>query len=149
MKICEKCKNEFKTSIFINGKRRNLQNRKYCLECSPFGNHNTKNLLRETLPESDVSDKKYYRWQKKARKARKRHLIENKGGKCTRCDFDECDNALEFHHRDPKTKKFALSKNNLLKKWESVLEEAKKCDLLCSNCHKIIHYEQGVLAEVV
>lgn len=44
MKICFKCNNQFPKSIIIEGKYRNLQNRKYCFECSPFGLNNTKNL---------------------------------------------------------------------------------------------------------
>lgn len=42
MKTCLKCGKEFKIKIKINGKIKNLGNRKYCIECSPFGVHNTK-----------------------------------------------------------------------------------------------------------
>ena len=45
MKICEKCKKEFPYWVSINGKKRNFKNRKYCLECSPFGSKNTKKLV--------------------------------------------------------------------------------------------------------
>lgn len=41
-KKCELCDNIIPSTIVIDGKRRVLTNRKYCLECSPFGNHNTK-----------------------------------------------------------------------------------------------------------
>src|ERR1017187_7080284 len=44
MKNCLSCGKEIKTFQKIDGKIRNLQNRKYCLECSPFGEHNTKML---------------------------------------------------------------------------------------------------------
>jgi hypothetical protein len=36
-KICKKCKQEFKSSAIINGKRRSLTSRSYCLICSPWG----------------------------------------------------------------------------------------------------------------
>ena len=53
---------------------------------------------------------------------------------------------LDFHHRD-KTKKLCMiqrlarstSSNNI-----RVLEEIEKCDLICSNCHRKIHYEEGL-----
>ncbi len=44
MKTCDKCNKQFNTKIIIDGKKRNLQNRKYCLECSPWGEHNTRKL---------------------------------------------------------------------------------------------------------
>ena len=42
---CKKCGEMFKIHVIINGKHRNLNNRKYCLNCSPFGVHNTKRLV--------------------------------------------------------------------------------------------------------
>ena len=51
-KICKNCENEFPYKVEIGGKVRNLQNRKYCLDCSPFGEHNTKQLHKEDeIPE--------------------------------------------------------------------------------------------------
>ncbi len=44
MKTCVKCKREFEGFIIINGIRKNLQHRRFCLECSPWGRHNTKKL---------------------------------------------------------------------------------------------------------
>lgn|SRR5574343_235100 len=46
--LCEICKNTIPTTMVIDGKRRNLSNRKYCLSCSPFGKHNTKQLKLKT-----------------------------------------------------------------------------------------------------
>lgn len=44
MKICQNCESEFPIKIIIDGKKHNLQTRKFCLECSPFKKHNTLNL---------------------------------------------------------------------------------------------------------
>jgi hypothetical protein len=63
----------------------------------------------------------------------KRTLVEEAGGACLICGYRECLSALEFHHRDRKTKLFALS--FVTKSLEKAREEAKKCTLLCSNCH--------------
>ena len=47
MKVCEKCNNTFPSITKIDGRYRVLSSRKYCLECSPFLQHNTQNLNEE------------------------------------------------------------------------------------------------------
>ena len=47
---------------------------------------------------------------------------------------------LEFHHRDPGTKKFGLANYNKFSK-RKVLEEMEKCDVLCANCHRRLHWD--------
>src|SRR5438876_2281859 len=41
MKTCVACGREFPSKLRINGVMRSLYRRKFCLECSPFGEHNT------------------------------------------------------------------------------------------------------------
>ncbi len=62
-----------------------------------------------------------------------------KGGKCSKCGYDSCVGALEFHHIDPKSKIFNISKDALAKPWEDVRKELDKCILVCANCHREIH----------
>lgn len=73
---------------------------------------------------------------------RKADLLKLKGSKCTVCSLEyDGTNApvFDFHHRNPKEKKFALSLISLYNKvWESILQEAEKCDVVCSNCHRMI-----------
>lgn len=96
-------------------------NRKYCYECSPQGKKNDYVPLHHAI---------------------KRRLIELKGGKCEICGYDKCEDALHFHHKDPTTKKFNLSEHSNSLTWENYLEESKKCQLLCANCHAEIHYQK-------
>lgn len=51
MKHCEICTDIIPARVLIDFKYRNLKNRKYCLKCSPFGNHNTKKLKLTHLPD--------------------------------------------------------------------------------------------------
>lgn len=44
MKTCKKCKKDFPILLVINGKTRNLGSRNFCLNCSPFGQHNTRDI---------------------------------------------------------------------------------------------------------
>ena len=67
-------------------------------------------------------------------------LYEMMGGHvCGLCEKEHPPCALEFHHKNPAEKKFSISRHVLNKSWEAVKEEAKKCVILCSNCHKIAH----------
>jgi hypothetical protein len=72
------------------------------------------------------------------KKRKKIELIEYKGGKCIKCGYNNCVEALEFHHRDPSQKDFSISSNSM--GFERMKKEADKCDLVCSNCHREIHY---------
>lgn len=73
---------------------------------------------------------------------RKLELIEYKGGKCEICGYNKNIAALEFHHKDPSTKKFNIDGRKLANgKLEELIEEVDKCLLVCSVCHKEIHYE--------
>lgn len=66
----------------------------------------------------------------------KEKLIKHKGGKCIKCGYTKNLRGLSFHHRIPKEKLFSLTVTKIrIMKWEEVLKEAEKCDLLCLNCH--------------
>lgn len=44
MPNCKKCGTYFPLKQLVEGKPRVFTSRKYCLECSPFGQHNTRKL---------------------------------------------------------------------------------------------------------
>ena len=66
----------------------------------------------------------------------RKKLIAHFGGKCIICGFNNI-HALCFHHRDPKEKKFHVLAT--AKRFDRTLKEAEKCDLMCQNCHWILH----------
>lgn len=73
-------------------------------------------------------------------KRRKNNLIKVFNSKCCICGFDKFQEALEFHHVNPDEKEFGISASNATtKSLYNQLEEAKKCILVCSNCHRGIH----------
>ena len=47
---------------------------------------------------------------------------------------------LEFHHKNPKTKKFRISDAIGRRSRKEILREISKCLILCSNCHKKLHH---------
>lgn len=70
-------------------------------------------------------------------KRRKRDLVRLFGNKCLICGFDKFQEALEFHHVNSEEKDFGLAAG--IKSLEKQLEEARKCVMVCSNCHRGIH----------
>ena len=76
------------------------------------------------------------------RRSMKLHAIKILGGKCSRCGYNKCVDALEFHHKNPNVKEFKLGSGNTMS-WKEYKKEVSKCVLLCSNCHKEVHSEIG------
>ncbi len=81
----------------------------------------------------------YKERQTRMREEKKLKAIEYKGGKCVRCGYNKCPAALDFHHLEPTGKET----NGELRSysWEKLKAEIDKCILVCSNCHREIHYE--------
>lgn len=71
--------------------------------------------------------------RKERKEQHKKHLIDMLGGKCSGCGTTE---NLQFDHLDRTTKSFNIG-SNLAAKIEKLEEEAKKCQLLCKDCHQI------------
>lgn len=146
------CNDKIPSRVIINGVYKAICGRKFCLNCSPWGSNNRKDLtiseeereLKRKQQENERS-KRYYKKnplkQKNKRREQKEKLTKLFGGKCQRCGYSKCLSALIFHHRNPEEKTFHLSYAGWTIKWDRILEEAKKCDLLCSNCHFEIHEE--------
>ena len=55
--------------------------------------------------------------------------------------------SLEFHHRNRNDKMFNIGTvcrgRTLTVKFESLIDEVKKCDVLCSNCHALKHFDMA------
>jgi hypothetical protein len=79
---------------------------------------------------------------KKTNRFAKKEEIRNKfGGKCQICSYDKCQSVLSFHHLPGTNKKFTIS-DAIVRKRKSdqeLVEELKKCILVCANCHGEIH----------
>lgn len=70
----------------------------------------------------------------------KGRLIKAFGSKCAVCSYDKCPSALQFHHLDPSQKETTISTMmSTIKSWDKIVAEAKKCIMVCGNCHAEIH----------
>lgn len=81
--------------------------------------------------------------QKKKHREKKQQIVDYKGGKCVKCNYDKNICALDLHHRDPKIKDENWTKIRYYSV-EKLKDELDKCDLVCKNCHAIIHTKQNV-----
>jgi hypothetical protein len=130
MKTCSKCEVPKDNKSFCKDRQNKDGLQSVCKECK------------------SIQIKKYYtlhpekrqRKQKLFRHKTRKMLLESAGGKCTLCGYNKSMSALDFHHREPEQKSFGISVG--LKagySYQKLLEESKKCNLVCSNCHHEIH----------
>jgi len=80
------------------------------------------------------------------RKMIRSKALEYKGGKCSRCGYDRCGDALDFHHSGG-GKDFGISQDGLTRSWARVKAEIYKCVLICANCHREEHARLRSLLE--
>ena len=64
----------------------------------------------------------------------KKMLADEAGGCCAVCGYDRCIINLHFHHVDPAQKSFPMTVA-MGKSIATFRAEAKKCVLVCANCH--------------
>jgi predicted transcriptional regulator len=75
----------------------------------------------------------------KRQRALKIKCIEYKGGKCNKCDYNDCIAAMDFHHKVPGEKDFCISQYRKALFTENIKKELDKCELLCCRCHRELH----------
>lgn len=111
-----------------------------------------RNCFRHGITSFALEKRGYFRCKKcrteavqKRRDDLKRKSVEYKGSKCQICSYNKCIIALEFHHLDPLEKDFDISYKGYTRSWEKVKLELDKCILVCSNCHREIHFKEKIL----
>ena len=73
--------------------------------------------------------------------------ITNREYKCTRCGYTNIFGSLDFHHKNPTEKEFALSNADKTMSFDRFMQEVApeidKCEILCPNCHRLEHLTVG------
>lgn len=100
--------------------------------------------------------KEYRRkWYRSNKSHAKKKVTERKHGlrawldelkaslKCSQCG-ETHPATLDFHHTDPQQKDGGLA-GAISSGWsrERILKEIAKCAVLCANCHRKLHWEEG------
>ena len=73
-----------------------------------------------------------------------------RGRRCPGCgrNASETGRPLQFHHRDPSTKEFEVSRAPS-KSLDLVKAEIDKCVLICFQCHRRLHMRDGFEIAVI
>lgn len=77
-------------------------------------------------------------WVGKRRYDNKLKSIHYLGGKCKDCSGEFHPACYDFHHHDPSGKEVNVG-TIMDYSWQRIQAELDKCELLCSNCHRIRH----------
>ena len=115
-RVCKSCNCEKPLDEFANaGKVKGVEYKRHlCIPCYSNSKQPRKNRIKE----------EYIQWKKTL--------------KCNRCGYTD-HRALQFHHNGDKEANVAdmyRRRVNL----DKIKLEAKKCEVLCANCHQIEHY---------
>ena len=127
LKQCTKCKQNKDEEFFGN----RLGKKHYtCKECV---NQNQKKQY--------ARNKKYYLDRNREQRSNNRKWYQDlkSNSPCNMCNNIFPYYVMDFDHKDPETKEMNVAQMMGYSK-EAILKEIKKCDLLCSNCHRIKTY---------
>jgi excisionase family DNA binding protein len=78
------------------------------------------------------------------RRKMKETLVAEAGGVCLICGYAGNMRALHFHHVEPSEKRIEINAKGVALSLETLRAEARKCLLLCSNCHAEV--EDGAIS---
>jgi hypothetical protein len=140
-RLCTKCLKQKLPELFTSqdGKPKTI-----CKDCSReyHREHNKKRYASEEARTAELSrcKEKYSRVVQPNRSARKAALVQMLGGKCSQCGYSESLRALDFHHVNSCDKRRTVSHLLAMNTEESFLQavdEASRCVVLCSNCHRV------------
>lgn len=149
-KECGECKQIKPISEFY---KHNDFYRSYCKKCQDItiekfrSNPNNKQKMSEydkTHYNKEGVKEAKFKHAKQKLLDKKLKAIEYKGGKCQMCGYNKCTYALEFHHVDLSQKEKTKDYRGINRRipFEKMKEELDLCLLLCSNCHREIHYKK-------
>ena len=77
------------------------------------------------------------------RKRVKMALVEAFQHKCCCCGLEDDITIYDFHHLNPKEKEFGIGSATTTRSKQAYADEAKKCAMVCANCHRKI--ENGLI----
>ena len=166
MKICKNCGKQFPNTIQIDGHIQYLTSRKFCLECSPLGNRNTRSYIIQLAENQaycarcrEIKDKVEFYLRKgsgnpfsycmKCSEEVKRlkfeekleRIIQERGGICNDCGLSYPIPVYEFYS-EKNIYSLSKAKNMSLHR---LREEIKDYIMICKNCSAIRKWEKGIM----
>jgi hypothetical protein len=87
----------------------------------------------------------YRRRTREDRAKRRAYIAEFKNKPCMDCKMPYPSFVMDLDHREGEIKIENLAKMIARYSWNTILEELKKCDVVCSNCHRIRTHNRKML----
>lgn len=140
-KRCPKCKKIKPISEFYKNRTTKDKYHTQCKECKLQWSRN------DYKEHKNGKYKKYRLNMHKRSINYKIELIKKLGGKCSICGYSDlsCPAVFDFHHGKEKT----INITNIINKYRAsakcrklVEEDLPSCQLVCSNCHRKIHFSK-------
>ena len=75
-------------------------------------------------------------------------LVKSFGDKCQVCGNCYPQSVYDFHHLNPAEKEFGVGSQNTTRSKADTAREAKKCIMVCANCHRLIEHEDLDLGNI-
>lgn len=117
-------------------------NREHRIKQNKEWKENNRETYLQGLKDWRKNNKDKIKEQAQKRRQERRLWIQEIKSKlyCVKCDMNKIE-CLDFHHSNPKEKDSAIAK--VIYRWskQRILNEIKKCIVLCSNCHRTEHYQ--------
>ncbi len=127
MKTCTTCGETKPLSEYYNDRRASDDKVSRCAACC-YGAYKD---WRARNREKNLSK------NSRAQAKRATFLRDAKDRPCDRCGGRFPPIVMDFHHRDPATKEFDVSRAG--RSYAKLAAEVAKCDVLCANCHRMEH----------
>jgi protein-arginine kinase activator protein McsA len=136
--ICKNCKEDKDINCFSLRSNKGNKRQPYCKECARSKQqewyYKSKENQKRNIRRSNINSEK-----KRLFLARFIKRVKLRFG-CKLCRYKRCSSALDFHHLDPSTKEYGISKMvNDKMSIHLIKKEMRKCIVVCGNCHKEIH----------
>ena len=162
MKVCYSCKVDKSLDEFYKNARasdglmysckqcKKLKDKEKYLKAKELG----KILAYKEKNKEKIStyNKEYQRTYRSSgrKQQRKLEMCNLLGGECARCKLETTVYNIavfDFHHKNENSKEYDPS-DMVNMSWERIKSELTKCEMLCSNCHRMHHYGTSVLDDI-
>lgn len=131
MKTCYKCKKELSFESFSKNKSKADGLNTACKQCMKLYYDN----YYRTVPKEK---NRIYLRNKDRKRSIRNFLSDTKNVPCMDCGVSYPPYVMDFDHRDRSKKSFTIARAvNGQKSRDALIEEIAKCDIVCSNCHRI------------
>lgn len=136
MRKCSKCLQELPLENFSRNASRKDGLNERCKEC-----------CNQYIRQHYQKNKQYYKDKAKKQDGKQykilRQIITENKKQCSKCG-EKHPATLDYHHLDKEQKSFTITQATGTKRCsvETLLKEIAKCIVLCSNCHRKLHWEE-------